>query len=408
MYRTYRGSRGQIGCLIPTLVVLCICAALILLFLNKNLAFTSEGMTLSLPFSGREIVIGSSSQEQPPNLIIEPEIKETDPEPAAEISEPPPTRDEYETRVEKSVFIPLEVLLDSKRFDELYANLSSERVNTVILEVKADSGRLSFSSAAELAKTAGAGVVDNTALKNTLTKLTRDGYNVAAQLSCFRDNLAPRRAQAHAARTKNRVIWLDYRNITWLNPYTDAAQDYIIELIDEVYDLGFHEIILTNISFPHVGKTSLLYYSEEKETGDKQKAISGFISKLLEHNEDKAELRLSARHDLQPTGKEPSPGGQALSDLVDNFYRIYANLEPLENTRGLDSEKIDGYFDAIGETDFAFRFVPIISVSESDKLEDIFDYIYSAQSRGNGYALFNDSGSYPKVVISERETAARE
>lgn len=402
MYRSYRGPRGHTGCLIPILTVLCIFAALVLLFLYNNLAFTPEGTVLTLPFSGREILIGAREPEPEPNLIIEQNtnVPETPAEQVSETAEDTSNRDEFETRTEKSIFIPLEVLSDKTAFDELYSKLDKTRTDTVVLEVKAETGRLAFTSASKLAVKAGAGSADNTNLKNTLTKLIMDGYNVSAMVSCFRDDLAARKSQANAARTKNKVIWLDRGNITWLNPYNEGACDYILELIDEVYALGFKEILLTNVCFPYYGKTNLLYYPDEEEGTDKQTAISGFISRVIGKSKEKQDLRVSIKHEFAPTNEDPAPGGQAFSDLIANFYRIYAEIPRLEAGRGIDTNLIEEYFKAIGETDFSSRFVPILETTESDEPADVFDLIYTARTKGNGYLLFNENGKYPKGVLS--------
>ena len=71
-YRRYRGGGRRVGCLIPTLVILCIVAAGVLFYLNNHLAIGPDGMVLKLPFTEKTVTFGGKEVEDVP-LIIEKE-----------------------------------------------------------------------------------------------------------------------------------------------------------------------------------------------------------------------------------------------------------------------------------------------------------------------------------------------
>ena len=401
MYRSYRGSRRRGGCLIPILIALCVLAAIVLIFVQRNVSFTAEGMVLRVPFSDRTIVLGGKEEEPPPLVIEEPEQEQDTQEEEQPEPEPAePERPEYETRVEHSLFVPMETVLDESAFDALLAQAQGSQIDTFVLEVKAESGELAFVSTSEEAINAGAGAQDNTALKNALTKLQMNQINAVAQVSCFRDDLVPRENRAIACRTRRRVIWLDPGDTTWLNPYKVEAREYIKSVINDLYTLGFKEIMLTNLSFPARGQTDLLYY-DEQETTSMQTQIKAFITEVRALANTKGDLMISAFYDNQATAQNAVPGGQSLQDFLGVFYRIYGDVVPLQNARGIDMTLLNTMKSAMGENGIANRFVPVVTVEDGQTSTDLTDTLYSAQSLGTGCMLMQEDGEYDSSLFQK-------
>ena len=50
--------------------------------------------------------------------------------------------------------------------------------------------------------------------------------------------------------------WLDAQKNgnPWLNPYSTAAVEYVGDLVEEVQQLGFEQVVLTNVQFPKLSK----------------------------------------------------------------------------------------------------------------------------------------------------------
>lgn len=405
MYRSYRGSRRKSGCLIPILVALCIVAALVLFFVQRNVSFTPEGMVLRLPFTDKTVLLGKGEEvpEEDVNLVIDaPEEPEKEPfeEPKEEPEEP--VLSEYETRIVKSIFVPRSVVLDASAFDALLAQAKDSEINTFVLEVKAENGRLAFASTAELAANSEANASDNTALKNALTKLEMQGIHAVAQMSCFRDNRAPRNQRALAVRTKKKALWLDPDEFTWLNPYSADAVAYLKTVLTDLYTLGFEEVMLTNVSFPVKGRTSLISYAQAEET-TQQAAITAFAQQMRAVAVEKGK-QLSFFYDNQtPTEEDPVPGGQKLTDLMGVFYRIYGAVEPVENGRGVDTAVLDAMQAAIGEAGFPTRFVPVLTIASKTKAADLVDLAYSAQSKGTGCLYYQPDGNYDNILFGKSD-----
>lgn len=318
--RRYRGSRGGIGIVIPLLVVLCIAAAVSLYFINDNMAFTRDGAFFLSP--NKDV----KTSEVDANLIIEQES-----EPAAEPVEPDKsdeTSDVPENEEKRAYFIPIGKVKNTELFAATLAEIPSY-INTLVLEVKAEDGTLAFASESDIAENAEVGGDDAT-LISVMEKAREQGYNVALYMSCFKDNEAARKNQGYSARTANKIIWLDGNNVRWLSAYSDSARKYIISAVEKLVSMSPDEIILSNISFPAVGKTELLSYDES--LGTKREMLKSFID---ETQAAAGSVPLSAVYENYNANTLASSGQNA--EDFRGFDTVYVNLAADRYTLGFDS-----------------------------------------------------------------------
>ncbi len=311
MARGYRGYRGKNtgGWMVPVLCVLCIAAAAVSLLLHRCLVYTPEGTQLRLPFSDKTIPVSEEAEPEQVDLIIEEPVDVPTQAPVAE-------------QAQSAVFVPIDAVLDGAKLDGIIAELVDSSVNTAVLEIKADDGRLAFVSQSPTAKAAGANAESNDAVKSALEKLGQKGINVCAQISCFRDNLVPYSNRSFALRTTDDLTWLDPQENRWLNPCADVAVDYAVQIVSEVYDLGFKEVILENLTFPTKGILSIIRYDVE----DKQTAVNAFLDKVVAVAQEKGG-KISGVYQESST-----VSGQDLDAFTAKLHRIYTpNISQAQN-----------------------------------------------------------------------------
>ena len=82
-----------------------------------------------------------------------------------------------------------------------------------------------------------------------------EGLIPVAKLAAFRDPAGARTDRTMAiGYTGQAYLWLDNKASAdgkpWLNPYADAAVQYIGDLIDELHTAGFEQVVLENVQFP--------------------------------------------------------------------------------------------------------------------------------------------------------------
>ena len=136
--------------------------------------------------------------------------------------------------------------------------------NGFAVTMKATGGRLQYAS-----QVPGA-VLSSTAAEasSALMGLFTEGYHGIARLSCFHDGLY---ANAHLedAGLKNTggYIFYDGNSTNWLDPAKQGTSDYLCAVAKECADLGFDEILLTDFSYPTVGKLNKIAYGYQEGKG---------------------------------------------------------------------------------------------------------------------------------------------
>ena len=84
----------------------------------------------------------------------------------------------------------------------------------------------------------------------------RAGYDVIARIYAFEDSTAPYNSADMAIRyeSEDGVLWLDDSvdngGKPWLNPYSDTAQKYVLDIVYDAVDLGVDAILLDGVRFP--------------------------------------------------------------------------------------------------------------------------------------------------------------
>lgn len=315
----YRGSRRGVGFLIPTLVILCIIAAAALYIINENMTFTKDG---------KQFVIGQTEEDTETvdaNLIIE-EPEET---PAEEVA-PPAASQPSESAFVKGKFIPIGTVKSAEHFADALAGIPAG-VNTLVFEVKAEDGTLAFASDSPIAVTAEVSG-ENAVLENAVARAKGAGYKVAFLMSCFKDNEAARKNQQYAIRLENKTLWLDWYSVRWLSAYSSGAQEYLTDCIKKLAAFSPDEIILSNVSFPAVGKCNLIGY--DKTLGTKQEMLQSFIA---DAKTAAGGIKLSAVYENYNDAKNPE-GGQTADDFA-VFENIYINRDAGEFTLDFNAGK---------------------------------------------------------------------
>lgn len=383
MYHGYRKPSHALRVWIILLAVLCILAAIVLVVLLQSISIDENNVkVLRIPFTDRVI----SLEGDAPTAAPEPE-PEPEPEPAASTA---PVASE---RIETSVLIPYSVLFDEAKRDALLHALRGSQINTVVLEVKPVSGKLAFPGSHVLAKPASAeSAVPLTTLRDTLTAA---GYQVVASVSCFRDNLAPRDNPALACQNRDGTLWGDAMRYTWLNPYSADVRAYLTALVSDLYALGFHEIRLTDLSFPVAEDADLIQYEDGQDIlAAKREQISAFLNELAEAADGLPDLTLSARYDAAE-----GQSAQAFSNL---FYRIYLPVTPDQNELGVDGAPIRELSSMLGEGSLPYRLVPVISLAGRGA-QEARDLAFSVAAFGTGYHLEDPTGQYDESLFSKSE-----
>ncbi len=254
--RIYNPIRGKI------LKVLLTVAAVVLLFVLGW--FTYEPLMQKLNTVNKEII-----EENP---VVPPE----------ETEEAEELLPQFVEKENIAVTVPEDVLYSNYGYISFLRSLD-ENVTAVIIDMKTKSGTVTYLSEQEGIKNRKSVSEDAVDISKRVDTARSMGFDVVARIYTFQDNLAPYGAYNMAIRyeSDDGVLWLDDSidngGKPWLNPYSDTAQKYILDIVYDAVDNKFDAIILDGLRFPGDAGINYAYFGASAETTGRNDVLKQFV-----------------------------------------------------------------------------------------------------------------------------------
>lgn len=363
----YRGRRQRRNYwLIPFILLLGIITLLVVLFygLQKYAVINDDGVKVSFSESelSDESVPGDTDAEPLSFDSVVPEIV---------FEAPDYSRIEAtagrKVRPLRAIYLEAEdISLES--LQEAAGNLVEG--NALMLEMKPRSGQLVWNSSSSLAVSYG--LSTDTDFSNSLPEIIsqlkerEDGKDVyiVAQISCFVDNLLATRSSQYALRTEAGLNYSDDYG-TWLDPYNSELRNYIVDLIRELYDLGFDEVVLADVMHPVVEavqnadgeyvKAKFVYSREMSTEPDPVTAICGFAVYVANELKERSGLLSIYTDSPQSLVRNNPDSGQNAVLFMKIYDRVYYRTDRYTYTFNL--QDMEG---SVPYGDVHDRFVPVV------------------------------------------------
>lgn len=327
-YYNYRGRKSKGKIALTVLLILVILAAVVVMLLQRHVVYDETGsLRLELPWQTEE----PSKNEAIPgpdelDLNIEVMPEET---PSAQ----PKMR---------AYAMPTGILT-AAGWETACLYMQEESCDAVAVTLKDRSGNIYFDTEAAViysVKTA-----EDSA--ETLEEIVSDGFDgyTIAQISCFQD---PKAADSHTKSmglmNTGGYIFYDGNNSRWLDPGKEEARSYLLSLIRDAAELGFDEILLTDVGYPLVGKLDKIQYGE----GDRPQKLMTFLEEVRAVLEPySVALSVEVTEPVLSEGRD-DVAGLALTDVASVADRIYAQT---------DAEAAKDYAAAVQQADNRAVFV---------------------------------------------------
>jgi hypothetical protein len=137
----------------------------------------------------------------------------------------------------------------SKRIDSIITFIKQAKINTVVIDVKDDTGIISFPSEVPLAREIGAGSKRIANLKELLVRLKQEKIYTIARIVVFKDPLLATKHPEIAVQDKNGGLWRDRKGMIWVDPNNRTVWKYNLDVAKEAINLGFAEIQFDYVRF---------------------------------------------------------------------------------------------------------------------------------------------------------------
>ncbi|MDH4130494.1 MAG: putative glycoside hydrolase [Gemmatimonadota bacterium] len=137
------------------------------------------------------------------------------------------------------------------RFRELLSLADTTEVNSLVIDVKDDTGYLTYRSEVPTAISIGA----NTQIRardaaERLRQLHLKGIHPIARIVVAKDPLLAARKASWSVQHRDGGLWRDRLDFAWVDAYNDSVWIYAAELAAEAVRLGFGEVQFDYVRFP--------------------------------------------------------------------------------------------------------------------------------------------------------------
>ena len=184
----------------------------------------------------------------------------------------------------KGIHIPFAMPMDQVR--DLFALIPKTELNTIVIDVKSEKGRIAWDSSVPLAKQIGAYSQYSVDLAEVIQRCRAQNIYCIARLPVFQDTLLANARPNQAVRYLNGGVYSDPGGAAWLNPFGQDNWNYILALTKEIVALGFDEVQFDYVRFP--GQAGTLFWGTEYNDETRIATIAGFLAR--------------AQKELRPTG----------------------------------------------------------------------------------------------------------
>ncbi len=188
------------------------------------------------------------------------------------------------------------------------------------------------------------------------------GVYTIARIACFRDSIASSGdMEGMGLKNTGGYIFYDGNNDRWLDPAKPGARQYLTDLAAACAAAGFDEILLTDVSYPTVGKLNKIDYGAVT-TGlpdSLKEELDSFLTQMktaLAEYDVKLSILLPSELIASGNGAN-SASGQSLADIAPLVDRVYAEAKGDQGT--LDPLKAN--LAAVSEST---EFVPVLTGPE--------------------------------------------
>ena len=322
----YKGRRKRRNYLfIPFVILLAIISVGMVTFygLQKYAVINKDSVSIELPILADKNAVFDSQGHQ---------IKSFDPVNVSVVFEEPDYSGVQavagaEVEPMRAIFVPY-TDLNHDKLQEYVGRLNQG--NALLLEMKPRSGQLMWESQAEMAVNYGISVATDTtaAVRDFLAEMEEKDIYLAAQISCCIDNLLPTRTSAYTLKNEVGMNYQDEKGL-WLDAYNEAVRKYAAQMAQELFDMGFDEVVLADVAHPTLTEqVTLLYTNEISTQRDTSLAVCGFAVSVARQLQDRESGALSIYCDTRPALVKPDlTTGQDARLFMKLYDRVYLRTD---------------------------------------------------------------------------------
>lgn len=306
-YSSYRGRGPKWKILLAILLVLVIAVAASVIYLQQFLVYGADG--------SRQIRLPWQTEEKAPPPDGKGEAPENQPDVDVVVQEP-----EDQGPKETAAFSLQAQALTQALWQEAEKPAGA---NAVAVRLKTSNGTVYF-NAANAVSGAVETEMDTAAALAAVT--AQEGLHTIASVACLQDfKAANADVEGRGLKNTGGYIFYDGNNSLWLDPAKPGTREYVCALAKEIAELGFDELLLTDFSYPTVGKINKIHYNTDVPLANNLDLLLSDLNTALESYD----ILLSVEVPEAVIAEGPDTvAGLDLNRLVSRVDRVYAVTTP--------------------------------------------------------------------------------
>lgn len=164
----------------------------------------------------------------------------------------------------------------TSNMDNLIDLVDRTELNTMVIDVKNDEGRVVYDMDSAFVREIGAVKEYVSDMPGLIRKCKEHGIYLIARIVAFKDPFLAENRQDLALTDKNGNIFRDKSGLAWVNPYKREVWDYLLEIARQAASVGFDEIQFDYIRFSTDAGMSKVDFGEDALEQDKEDVITEF------------------------------------------------------------------------------------------------------------------------------------
>ena len=306
-YSSYRGRGPKWKILLAILLVLVIAVAASVIYLQQFLVYGADG--------SRQIRLPWQTEEKAPPPDGEGEAPENQPDVDVVVQEP----EDQGPKETVAFSLPAQALTQA-----LWQETEKPSgANAVAVRLKTSNGTVYF-NAANAVSGAVETEMDTAAALAAVT--AQEGLHTIASVACLQDfKAANADVEGRGLKNTGGYIFYDGNNSLWLDPAKPGTREYVCALAKEIAELGFDELLLTDFSYPTVGKINKIHYNTDVPLANNLDLLLSDLNTALESYD----ILLSVEVPEAVIAEGPDTvAGLDLNRLASRVDRVYAVTTP--------------------------------------------------------------------------------
>jgi len=235
----------------------------------------------------------------------------------------------------KGIYMTGYTVGSADRFNKLIDLVKTTELNAVVIDVKDDTGLMTYSS--ELPDVAFTGANKKVRIKDidAVMKVLRENNIYAiARIVTFKDRVAGDKYANLAVKNNSGGIWRDRHGMSWLNPYNKESWDYLVDIAEEAAIKGFDEIQFDYVRFPTDGNVKIIDYGKSAAGKSKAEAIAEFLAYARDRLRNMGVVVSADVFGLVTTTKDDMHIGQHLESIAKSVDVICPMVYPSHYGKG--------------------------------------------------------------------------